>query len=425
MGLPADTAASPGAGVPAPRLLWRVRIGGMHAAIPQSVGERIFARDDEGCLIALSEVSGTVVDRHPIAGGLGDVPFVVDGSVSFLFVTHNGRPAICAYNWQDKRLIWVRESRGRVASLVRGPTEVVVSTGDGFVAALEKKDGALRWTHQLRRPLLYPAWYPALVCGEGAIYLCSAGKAGFQTTANGDATRGYVLALDAANGDVCWIHCTSGETFYVPVLSGPRIYAGDSGQHGCHVYCLNTSPSTRLGEWIWRYELRNSALSGAVAGDAVYWGCYDHHLYALDAGTGALRWRFKARGPVAHDSPPCAHGDWVFAAASDGYLYGLDTRTGGLRWKYFVSPDELKESAPGEPALEQAAASELQDLDADEESEEREWLASSQEAVGARPDDEEKEPPLPRLVLWKTERHVLLLADGNTLHCFETPGVQR
>ena len=419
MGIPADTETSPGTGASAPRLLWRVKIGKSHAAMPQSVGEYIFARGGGGCLIVLSEISGAVVDRHPIAGVVGDEPFVVDGSVSFLSVTRNGRHAICAYDWREKRLAWVQESRERIMNLVAGPTEVVASTGDGVVAALEKKDGALRWSHQLRRPF----WGPALVCGKGAVYLCAEGKAAFGTTAGSDATRGYVLALDAADGDVRWIYCTGGEARHAPVLRGPRIYAGDWGRH---VYCLSTSPRTRLGERIWRYDLEGLADCGTVAGDTVYWGCSDHHLYALDAGTGALRWRFKARGPVADDSVPCVHGDWVFAAASDGYLYGLDARTGGLRWKYFVFPAELADSVPGEPAPEQAAEPELQDLDADEEREEREWLASlRKEPAGAPPDDEEKQSSPPRLVLWNTERHVLLLADGTTLHCFETPGVQR
>jgi outer membrane protein assembly factor BamB len=31
----------------------------------------------------------------------------------------------------------------------------------------------------------------------------------------------------------------------------------------------------------------------AVAGDTVYFGSHDGHLYAIDVATGAERWRFR------------------------------------------------------------------------------------------------------------------------------------
>jgi outer membrane protein assembly factor BamB len=39
--------------------------------------------------------------------------------------------------------------------------------------------------------------------------------------------------------------------------------------------------------------------SPAVAGKLVLVGSYDHRFYALDAGTGAIRWRFVADGPIS------------------------------------------------------------------------------------------------------------------------------
>lgn len=39
--------------------------------------------------------------------------------------------------------------------------------------------------------------------------------------------------------------------------------------------------------------------SPAVWRRLVLVGSYDHRFYALDAGTGAVRWRFEANGPIS------------------------------------------------------------------------------------------------------------------------------
>jgi outer membrane protein assembly factor BamB len=409
--------------VSTPRLLWRFRIGTSYGgAMPRCHGELIFAWDNDSCLIVVDAASGTVVERHPSAGRIAHNPVLIEGSTAFLYTTREGQSqsAICAYNCHERRIVWTQEGPGRIADLALGPGQVVVTTREGVITALDKQHGSERWTHRLRRLV----WSPAVVCGEREVYLCADGKAAFGTPAYVDATEGYLLALDSANGDIRWMYCMGGEAHHPPILAGKRIYAGDSGSRDRHVYCLSTSPKTRLGERIWRYDLGGLANCGTVAGDAVYWGCYDDHLYALDAGNGALRWRFKARGPVANSGPPCVLGDWVFATASDGYLYGLDSRSGALRWKYFVSEDDIPQTGKAEPPCE-VPKSKLQD-DAEVEREEREWRASLNRDVSETAqerEEEEKDPSPPGLVVWNTERHIFLLADNGLLHCFEAPRV--
>jgi hypothetical protein len=60
--------------------------------------------------------------------------------------------------------------------------------------------------------------------------------------------------------------------------------------------------------------------SPAVSGGLVYFGSSDGNVYALDATTGGLKWKFRT-GDIVHSSPAIAGGT-VFVGSWDTYLYG-------------------------------------------------------------------------------------------------------
>ncbi|HEX4450250.1 MAG TPA: PQQ-binding-like beta-propeller repeat protein [Kofleriaceae bacterium] len=77
--------------------------------------------------------------------------------------------------------------------------------------------------------------------------------------------------------------------------------------------------------------------SPAISDGAVYFGSSDGNVYALDAATGALRWKFQT-GDVVHASPTVADGR-VFVGSWDGNCYALDAATGALAWKLEAGRD--------------------------------------------------------------------------------------
>jgi hypothetical protein len=77
-------------------------------------------------------------------------------------------------------------------------------------------------------------------------------------------------------------------------------------------------------------ERLGTAVEPIVAGGRVFVATHAGHLYALDAETGAPRWRFTAPGPLLH-SPAVAE-DRVITAAAGGGVYALDAATGRLLW---------------------------------------------------------------------------------------------
>ena len=74
-----------------------------------------------------------------------------------------------------------------------------------------------------------------------------------------------------------------------------------------------------------------------AAGGMVYFGSTaDDTLRALDAATGALKWRFTTGGPIRFS--PVIHKGRVYVVSDDGYLYCLNAKTGGQHWRLRGGP---------------------------------------------------------------------------------------
>jgi outer membrane protein assembly factor BamB len=106
-----------------------------------------------------------------------------------------------------------------------------------------------------------------------------------------------------------------------------------------NLYALNAS----TGALLWKYTTGSwVASSPTVANGVVYVGSLDHNLYALNASTGALLWKYTA-GNYVVSSPAVANGV-VYVGSDDDNLYALNASTGALLWKYTTTG--LVESSP-------------------------------------------------------------------------------
>jgi outer membrane protein assembly factor BamB len=76
--------------------------------------------------------------------------------------------------------------------------------------------------------------------------------------------------------------------------------------------------------------------SPVVAGGSVYIAVA-HDVVALDATTGAIRWRFTTQDGTENSTPAVA-GGVVFAGSFDGHVYALDAATGQEIWRTEVGP---------------------------------------------------------------------------------------
>ena len=118
----------------------------------------------------------------------------------------------------------------------------------------------------------------------------------------------------------------------------------------------SAAPATAWGESgparLWSRPLGEGYSSIVADGDllvTMYREDDDEVVVALDAATGATRWRHAYHAPLLHDgyfdvwlnsagpgpySTPLIAGDTVFAVGVDGRFHALDKRTGELRWAH-------------------------------------------------------------------------------------------
>ena len=79
--------------------------------------------------------------------------------------------------------------------------------------------------------------------------------------------------------------------------------------------------------------------SPVVGGGSVYFGSGDGNVYALDAASGALNWKFRT-GDVVHASPAYADGV-VYVGSWDSYFYAIDAKTGAEKWRFHGGEDPV------------------------------------------------------------------------------------
>jgi len=139
-----------------------------------------------------------------------------------------------------------------------------------------------------------------------------------------------------------WKYQTSSGGIHVssPAVSEGVVYIGSFDNY---VYALDAS----TGNLKWKYHTDDQvASSPAVSGGVVYIGSYDDHLYALDASTGNLKWKYLT-GDRVWSSPAVSEGV-VYIGSYDDHLYALDASTGNLKWKYLTGGNVFSSPAVSE-----------------------------------------------------------------------------
>jgi outer membrane protein assembly factor BamB len=243
---------------------------------------------------------------------------VVDGTV------FSGSPAkgVRAFDARTGETVW----RARVDQYPNAPAVVGdrVYTTDAVAAyALGIESGRELWSTKLvdgggrvtTSPLV------ASVDGDDVAFVGALERAD-----DGETERGYVAAIDAADGSVRWRAETAGGNVYGSLAArGGVVYGGGTGHD---FYAVDAA----TGERRWRAELGEHATSPAVGPESVVVGDEAGTVHARDRATGSERWTYETGGEV-RASPAIADGT-AYVAATDGDLYALDARTGDLQWRF-------------------------------------------------------------------------------------------
>ncbi len=194
------------------------------------------------------------------------------------------------------------------APVVAGEVIIVVQP-NGIVVAFERTSGRDLWRWQPGGSLRLTG-APAL--DEGRVFV--------------GAQDGTFVALDAATGGELWRVALGAATGAPAVVAG-TVYLGmgsDPAVSGGLVYLAGgctcdavVALDAQTGAERWRFE----------NGEAL--------LYAFDAVTGAVRWQYDPNG--ASLAPPSVADGTVFTVTSTGTALAIDARTGAERWSQNIA----------------------------------------------------------------------------------------
>jgi outer membrane protein assembly factor BamB len=171
-------------------------------------------------------------------------------------------------------------------------------------------------------------------------------------------TDGGVVSSPAILGDTVWIGSSDGRLYAIdlvsggvrwktdlgsPVMSSPAVGAGRVivGTRDGHFHALASRSGKRLWSaatgpdtsFPWGHESGDMWTSSPVlANSLAIAGSGDGKVYAFDAASGAVRWKFATEGRVR--SSPAVAAARLFVGSADGRIYALDVATGRQVWRY-------------------------------------------------------------------------------------------
>jgi len=100
---------------------------------------------------------------------------------------------------------------------------------------------------------------------------------------------------------------------------------------GSYDHCLYAL-SVESGKLLWKYESDGGIVSRpAVFGDLICFGSEDYRLHVAATRSGSVSWTYYTKGPV-RSSPEIAHGH-IFFGSDDGFLHAVNLSTGRGTWQ--------------------------------------------------------------------------------------------
>ena len=186
------------------------------------------------------------------------------------------------------------------------------------------------------RGALSPAWYrPIEAYIPPKVQLITANGLVYVATSKG------LYALDASSGEIAWVYPTDMPLGNSPTVLHGVLYVGGFDHK---VHALNALPDLAAlpVDSATGYRLNNQVLWTFTAGagfdtnplvvhDTVFLGNRDGWFYALEASSGALKWKYQTNGPI-HFSAAYQEGV-IYFASDDAYAYALHEANGALLWK--------------------------------------------------------------------------------------------
>lgn len=271
------------------RRLWRTRIDGEYndgqgdgpRSTPTVDGDMVYALSANGKLAALRAGNGQVAWQHDLRAEYGANPPqwgistspLVEGNLLIVNVGGAGNKAIVAFDKTNGKTVWTSQGDGAgysapIAITVRGVRQIIVFTADA-VLSISPKDGRLFW------------------------------RSGWKTSYDVNAATPIFLPPD-------------------------KLFVSSGYDTGAALLQINR---TNVSE-VWRSRGMKNQFSSSVLHNGILYGFDNSTFKAIDAATGAERWKQRGFG----------HGSLILAG---GHLVVLSDR--GKLALVSATPEEYRE----------------------------------------------------------------------------------
>jgi outer membrane protein assembly factor BamB len=135
---------------------------------------------------------------------------------------------------------------------------------------------------------------------------------------------GKLYALDAAYGEKRWEFNTGGKIWTTPTVEEGVVYVSNYAKQ---LYAIKD------GKELWHKDYPAAiASSPAASADSIFFGTFDHNLYAVSKVNGSEIWKFK--GGDWFWAKPMVKDGVVYAGCLDQKVYALDAATGKELWQF-------------------------------------------------------------------------------------------
>jgi outer membrane protein assembly factor BamB len=330
-------------------LKWKYKTQGKIFSSPLAKNGIVYIGSGDGTLYAIDEKSGSLKWKFKTAGAIHSSPSLLNNTLYFGSFDGN----YYAINALNGALLWKFKTGGEhwlgeigmwgmkpatqymedlwdfyLSSPVvyedQKTKSILFGSSDGNIYSVGAKTGKLIWKFKTGGPV-----HSTAVIDQNKIYIGS-----------WDAT---LYALNITTGKEVWRFATGTQTGFKGIQSTVAI---DDGK----VYFGTREPfffalDAQTGNVIWEYDAENSWIlsSAVIQNNTVYVGTSDTYaLLALDAQTGAEKYRFKANGYIY--SSPAIAGNTLYFGDFTGNFYALNLLSEAKEYD-FVSTDHRKQFA--------------------------------------------------------------------------------